>query len=73
MSLEGGINKIILRGHKNVHHTPDYHQYILDRLRGATNGLRPGSLQYKTALERELEYLRGELIDHPDMIGWTGF
>jgi RHS repeat-associated protein len=73
MSLDDGINQIILRGHKGVRHTPEYHQYVLDRLRGATKNLGVGTRQYRAALQRELEALRGELLDNPDMIEWSAF
>ena len=73
LSLDDGINKIILRGHANVKHTKEYHQYILRRLTDATQGLKAGSQQYRNAVHRTLEDLRRELLDNPDMISWTVF
>lgn len=73
ISLDDGINKIILRGHANVRHTPQYHQYVLDRLTRATQGLKSGSQQYRNAVANTLEELRRELLDNPGMIGWTNF
>ena len=73
ISLDDGKNEIILRGHANVRHTPQYHQYVLDRLTKATQGLRSGSQQYRNAVANTLEELRRELLDNPGMIGWTSF
>ncbi len=73
LSLDDGINKIILRGHANNRHTPQYHQYVLDRLTKGTQGLKSGSQQYRTAVTNTLEELRRELLDNPGMIGWTNF
>jgi A nuclease family of the HNH/ENDO VII superfamily with conserved AHH len=73
ISLDDGINKIILRGHANVRHTKEHHQYVLRRLTDATQGLKGGSQQYRNAVSKTLEELRRELLDSPGMIGWTVF
>jgi RHS repeat-associated protein len=69
MSLDDAINKLALDGHKG-RHSPRYHQWVLDTLRSAVQGL--DGADYKKALTEALDYLKAELKKAPDKVKGIG-
>lgn len=68
-SLQNAANKLFLEGHAG-RHSPKYHQYVIDRLKTATEGLT-GS-EYGKALTGTLEGIAKELKKNPDLVKGTG-
>ena len=69
LSLRDRRNKVLLPGHKG-RHSPRYHQYVLQALEAATEGLS-GS-DYRAALCGALAVLRLELLANPDLVRGVG-
>jgi hypothetical protein len=69
MTLDDAANKVDLPGHAG-RHSPKYHEYVLSRLRGATEGL--SGTDAATALRAQLGTLRQELLANPDMVRGIG-
>ncbi len=69
MSLNDAANKVLLEGHKG-RHAAQYHQYVLDRLTAATEGL--SGANYSRALREELGALRQDLLRNPDLVRGRG-
>jgi hypothetical protein len=69
MNLQDEANKVFLTGHAG-RHSAEYHRYVLERLRQATDGLE-GS-QAQGALRVTLDELRQELLRNPDLVRGAG-
>ena len=60
MTLQDKYNKMRLQGHKGPHGTW-YNKSVLERLRFAVGGHKPGTKQYREALVRELKSIRRDI------------
>jgi hypothetical protein len=60
---------MFLEGHYG-RHSSKYHEYVLSRLRKATEG--QSGEEYTTSLKNELDALKGDLQKNPDMIRGIG-
>jgi RHS repeat-associated protein len=69
LTLNNDINKIKVIGHKG-RHSAKYHQWVLDRLTNATEGLR-GS-DYKDALIEELFAIGQDVVKNPQLLKGVG-
>jgi hypothetical protein len=70
MNISNDAENIIedMPGHGG-NHPPEYHQWVLDRLTAATDGLSGD--QAKAALTNELQAIRQDLSANPDLIKWS--
>jgi hypothetical protein len=69
MTLQDALNKISVPGHTGPH-SPLYHQYILDSLQSATDGL--SGLAFRQALQKELIELGREVVSNPAILDGMG-
>jgi RHS repeat-associated protein len=69
LSMQNVANKIPLPGHAG-RHAPAYHQWVLNRLTGATSGLR--GVQYRQALLDELDAIAQDLARNPELVRGVG-
>src|SRR5919199_2147683 len=69
LRLSHPLNAVLLPGHKG-RHSPRYHEYVLQALEAATEGLS-GS-DYRAALCRALGTLRLELLANPTLVRGIG-
>jgi RHS repeat-associated protein len=69
ITLEDAANKVPLPGHTGPH-ARAYHEYVLARLRTATDGLR--GAEYGAAVRTTLAELKTELLRNPDLIRGVG-
>jgi len=67
MSLQSAKNLMQLVGHAG-RHSNGYHNLVLNELKTATSGLKAGSKEYREALVKALDRLRGRLLKDPDLI-----
>jgi RHS repeat-associated protein len=69
LSLQDKANKIFLEGHRGPHN-PKYHEHVIEKLTGATEGLSGDA--YTSALNDALAALRKEIESNPGMLKGKG-
>lgn len=69
MSLNHALNLVLLADHTG-RHSPRYHQWVLESLTMATDGLKGAA--YRQALCAELLTLREEVLANPQLLKGVG-